>query len=346
MPNSVSFVSRLPVGRLAMMVALAALIGFSGVAAAQDEPQPYTPGNDLSELTGSVIGDGSSTVGPMTEAVAEEFALMVADEGGDVLIENSISGTGGGFERFCAGETDVQNASRPISESEIANCEEAGVEYFLYEVAFDGIAIVVNSENDFVECLTVEQLNLMWRAEEPATTWDQIDESFPAESIELYGPGTDSGTFDYFTGVINGDEGVSNTDYFPSEDDNQLVQGVAGDQYALGYFGLAYYENNADVLNLVAVDGGNGCVTPTAETVGDGTYSPLSRPLFIYVNAESLTRPEVQEFMRFYLAEAYWLAGDVGYVAAPTQTYIEYQASLEAAIAGEGTPDSSADTGA
>lgn len=335
MQNALSFASRWSLGRLAVVAALAAIVGFSGVAAAQDAtPVPYTPGNDLSALTGNVIGDGSSTVGPMTEAVAEEFAILLGEEGGDVQIENSISGTGGGFERFCAGETDIQNASREISESEIANCEAAGVEYHLFEVAYDGIAVVVNSENDFVECLTVEQLNLMWRPDETATTWDQIDASFPAETIALYGPGTDSGTFDYFTGAINGEEGVSTTNYFPSEDDNQLVQGVAGDQFALGYFGLAYYENNADVLNLVAVDNGNGCVAPTTESVGDGSYAPLSRPLFIYVNAESLTRPEVQEFMRFYLAEAGELAGDVGYVASPVQTYLDYQAELEALIAG------------
>jgi phosphate transport system substrate-binding protein len=325
--------------------AIAFTISASGLAGAQDAtPMPYEPGNDLGSLEGSVIADGSSTVGPMTEAVAEEFGIMLGDEGGgDVQVEVSISGTGGGFERFCNGETDLQNASRAIGEDEIAACEENGVSYFEFEVAYDGLAVVVNPANDFVECLTVEQLNMMWKPEDAATMWNEIDPSFPEEPIVLYGPGTDSGTFDYFTSVINGEEGVSTTNYSPSEDDNQLVLGVAGDENALGYFGLAYYENNADQLKLVSIDGGNGCVEPSAETVGDGTYAPLSRPLYVYVNAESLTRPEVQEFMRFYLANAALLATDVGYVPSPAQTYLEDQAKLEAAIAGEAAPDGPAE---
>ncbi len=330
--------------RMAAGLTMAAALGMTGIVSAQDvTPVPYTPGNDLSSLSGTIVSDGSSTVGPLTEAVAEEFSIMLGEEGGgDVQIEVSISGTGGGFERFCAGETDLQNASRGISESEIENCAASGVDYYSFEVAYDGIAVVVNPANDFASCLTVEQLNLMWRAEEPATNWNQIDPSFPDAKIVLYGPGTDSGTFDYFTSAINGEEGVSTTEYFPSEDDNQLVLGVAGDVNALGYFGLAYYENNADKLNLLAIDGGNGCVAPSPETVGDGSYTPLSRPLFVYVNAASIERPEIQEFVRFYLAEASFLSGDVGYVSSPAQTYLEDQERLEAAIAGTGTPDSAA----
>ncbi|MGE3797834.1 MAG: PstS family phosphate ABC transporter substrate-binding protein [Thermomicrobiales bacterium] len=332
----------------ATVLAIAVMIGLAGVATAQDAtPLPYTPGNDLATLSGTIVADGSSTVGPMTEAVAEEFAIMLDEEGGgDVQSEISVSGTGGGFERFCAGETDLQNASRAISEEEAALCTESGVEFYEFEIAYDGMAVVVNTSNDFVDCLTVEQLHQMWRPDEPATNWNQIDSSFPDSEIRLYGPGTDSGTFDYFTNVVNGDEGVSTTNYFPSEDDNQLVQGVSGDENALGYFGLAYYENNADSLKLVGVDGGNGCVLPSAETVGDGSYTPLSRPLFIYVNAESLDRTEVQEFVRFYLANASFLAGDVGYVASPAETYLADQEKLEAAIAGTGAPDSAADAGA
>ncbi|CAN5723956.1 PstS family phosphate ABC transporter substrate-binding protein [soil metagenome] len=330
-----------PLGGLVAAMVFAMTLFFSGMAGAQDAtPLPYEAGNDLASLSGSIVSDGSSTVGPMTEAVAEEFGIMMGEAGGgDVQIEVSISGTGGGFERFCTGGTDLQNASRAISEDEIAVCEENGVEYFEFEVAYDGMAVVVNPENDFVECLTVEQLNLMWKPEDNATMWNEIDPSFPEEPIVLYGPGTDSGTFDYFTDVINGEEGVSTTDYFPSEDDNQLVQGVAGDANALGYFGLAYYENNADQLKLVTVDAGDGCVSPSAETVGDGTYTPLSRPLFVYLNAESLTRSEVQEFTRFYLANASMLAADVGYVSSPAASYVEDQAKLESAIAGEATPD-------
>jgi phosphate transport system substrate-binding protein len=319
---------------------LTGLAAIGGVDAQDATPIPYEPGTDLGSLSGSVVSDGSSTVGPLTEAVAEEFGLTVADAGGDVQVEVSISGTGGGFERFCNGETDLQNASRAIGEDEIALCAENGVDYFEFEVAYDGLAVVVNPENDFVECLTIEQLNMMWKPEGAATMWNEIDPSFPEEPIVLYGPGTDSGTFDFFTDVVNGEEGVSTTDYSPSEDDNQLVLGVAGDANALGYFGLAYYENNADQLKLVAIDGGNGCVAPSAETVADGTYAPLSRPLYVYLNAESLARPEVQEFARFYLANASWLAADVGYVSSPIDTYLADQTQLEAAIAGEATPDS------
>ena len=307
------------------------------MASAQDAtPIPYEPGNDLASLGGSLVSDGSSTVGPLTEAVAEEFGIMLSEEGGsEVQVEVSISGTGSGFERFCAGETDLQNASRAISEEEIALCQQGGVYYFEFEVAFDGIAVVVNPENDFVECLTVEQLNMMWKPEGFATMWNEIDPSFPEEPIVLYGPGTDSGTFDYFTNAINGEEGASMTDYSPSEDDNQLVLGVAGDSNALGYFGLAYYENNADQLKLVAVDSGSGCVSPSAETVADGSYAPLSRPLFVYLNAESLGRPEVQEFARFWPTPL--LAADVGYVSSPVETYLEDQPSWRQRL--PATPD-------
>jgi len=327
-------------GGLAAAAVFALTLSVSGLVSAQDAtPRPYEAGKDLATLGGSVVSDGSSTVGPITEAVAEEFGIMMGEAGGgDVQVEVSISGTGGGFERFCLGETDLQNASRAIGDDEVANCEESGVEYFEFEVAYDGMAVVVNPENDFVECLTVEQLNMMWRPEDTVTMWNEIDPSFPEEPILLYGPGTDSGTFDYFTDVINGEEGVSTTDYSPSEDDNVLVQGVGGDANALGYFGLAYYENNPDAVKLVAVDAGDGCVFPSPETVGDGSYTPLSRPLYVYVNAESLTRPEIQEFMRFYLANASVLAADVGYVQSPANTYIEAQGQLELAIAGEATP--------
>jgi phosphate transport system substrate-binding protein len=257
-----------------------------------------------------------------------------------VQLEVSISGTGGGFERFCNGETDLQNASREIKEEEAAACEANGVDYYEFEVAYDGIAIVVNPENDFVDCLTVDQLKLMWQPENPATNWNQIDPSFPDQPISLYGPGTSSGTFDYFTAEIVGEEGSSTTDYLPSEDDNQLVEGVAGDANALGYFGLAYYEQNADRLKLVSVDSGNGCVEPTSDSVRDLSYSPLSRPLFVYVNAASIERPEVQEFLKFYIGTARELVADVGYVASPDQVYADDQAELQAAIDGTGTPAS------
>lgn len=325
------------VGAIVLMVS----VNLAGLVSADEAtPLPFTPPNEGTTLSGNIVSDGSSTVGPMTEAVAEEFTNWLRDERrGDVQIEVSISGTGGGFERFCAGETDLQNASRAISEQEAASCAQAGVPYYVFQVAYDGMVIVVNPKNDFVECLTVAQLNLMWRAEDPATNWNQIDASFPDMEIVLYGPGTDSGTFDYFTSVINGEAGVSTTDFSPSENDNQSVQGVAGDRNALGYFGLAYYENNADALKLVAVDGGNGCVKPDAETIGDGAYTPLSRPLYVYLNATSLLRPEIQAFMRFYLAHARLLAVDVGYIASPISTVIDDQIRLESAIDGTLPPD-------
>jgi phosphate transport system substrate-binding protein len=317
-------------------LALALIVSFGGVTAQDATPLPYEAPENAGDLSGTIVADGSSTVGPVTEAMAEEFAAIASG----VQLEVSISGTGGGFERFCNGETDLQNASREIKEAEAEACAVNGVDFYVFEVAYDGIAVVVNPENDFVDCLTVEQLKLMWQPENPATNWNQIDASFPDQSIELYGPGTSSGTFDYFTAEIVGEEGSSTTDYLPSEDDNQLVEGVAGDANALGYFGLAYYEQNADRLKLVSVDGGAGCVEPTADTVRDLSYSPLSRPLFLYVNAESIQRPEVQEFLKFYIGTAGEIVADVGYVASPDQVYADDQASLQAAIDGTGTPDS------
>jgi len=324
------------VGKVAKSVAafaFAASLMLPSVVAAQDaEIAPYVPAEGIS---GSIEADGSSTVGPVIEALAEEFAPIQSD----VRVTVNISGTGGGFTRFCNGETDIQNASREISESEIEACLASGTSYFVFEMAYDGISVVVNSENDFVTCLTVEQLGQLWAPDSTVTTWSDLNPEWPAENITLYGPGPDSGTFDYFTGAVNGEEGVSRTDYTPSEDDNVLVAGVSGDANALGYFGFAYYEQNSDALNLVAVDNGDGCVAPSSETIGDGTYAPLSRPLFIYINAASLERPEVQEFVRFSLATAASIVGEVGYVASPVEVYVEDQARLEAAIAGEATPD-------
>jgi phosphate transport system substrate-binding protein len=320
----------------AVAVAAALTISLSGAVAQDATPLPYTPSDGVGDLSGTVVADGSSTVGPITEAVAEEFASVASN----VQVEVSISGTGGGFERFCNGETDVQDASRPIKDEEAAKCAANGVDFYVFEVAYDGIAIVVNPENDFVSCLTVDQLKLMWQPENPATNWNQIDPSFPDQPISLYGPGTSSGTFDYFTGEIVGEEGSSTTNYLPSEDDNQLVEGVAGDENALGYFGLAYYEQNMDRLKLVGVDNGNGCIEPSTDTVRDLTYEPLSRPLFVYVNAASLERPDVQEFTKFYLASAIDLVADVGYVDSPIDVYVSDQTKLQAAIDGTGTPDS------
>lgn len=324
------------VGSLAASAAIVGTLALGAVVSAQDATvAPYTPGTDPATLSGKVISDGSSTVGPITLAVAEEFNKVA----GDVELTVDISGTGGGFKRFCAGETDVQNASRSIKDEEAAACAEAGVNFYEFEVAYDGLAILVNPANDFVTCITKEQLNMIWMKDSTVDSWNDVDPNWPDQPITLYGPGTDSGTYDYFTAQINGEEGVSRDDYTPSEDDNVLVQGVAGDENALAFFGLAYYEQNADSLKLLEVDGGSGCVLPTKETVQDLSYAPLSRPLYVYVKAESLTRPEVQEFMRFYLSNVQVLAEDVGYVDSPVAVYVEDQTKLEAAIAGTGTPD-------
>ncbi len=276
---------------------------------------------------GTVIeGDGSSTVFPITEAVAEEFRKEEPDI--DVVV--GISGTGGGFEKFCAGETDFSDASRPIKDEEAQVCAGAGIEYVEFEVAFDGLSVVVNPAIDFVDCLTVEELSTIWApaAQNTVTNWNQVRDGFPDHPLTLYGPGTDSGTFDYFTAEIVGEEGASRGDYTASEDDNTLVQGVAGDENALGYFGFAYYEQNQDQLKVLGVDSGSGCVAPGRDTILHGSYAPLSRPLFVYVTTEALARPEVTAFMRFYLEQGAALAAEVGYVEAPQESYDEGLAKL------------------
>lgn len=315
---------------LALAAVAASKAGGMPVRAAQ------TP--EVSGLQGEIVSDGSSTVGPLTQAVAEEFNAQAPD----VRISVDISGTGGGFKRFCAGETDISNASRPIKDEERAQCAEAGVDWYVFEVAYDGITVVTNTENTWAACLTVAQLKQLWQKENPAATWADLNPEWPAETVDLYGPGTDSGTFDFFVEAILGEDDIRE-DFTPSEDDNVLVEGVAGDANALGYFGLAYYEANQETLNAVAIDAGNGqCVTPAPETVRDGSYTPLSRPLFLYVNAAALQRPEVEAFTRFYLDNVPGLAGEVGYVASPDEAYAADKRKLEAEITGTGAPDSAA----
>ncbi len=264
--------------------------------------------------------DGSSTVFPITEAVAEEFGRAGA---GKVIV--GISGTGGGFKRFCRGETDISDASRPIKQKEIDACREGGVQYIELPVAYDGLAVVVNPKNTWVDYLTVEELKKIWEpgAQGAITKWSQVRSGFPDEDFQLFGPGTDSGTFDYFTEVINGKPGSSRGDYTASEDDNVLVEGVASSSGGLGYFGLAYYEENMERVKAVPVKGkGANAVTPSKDTVLNGTYAPLSRPLFIYVNKDSLrTKPAVKSFVQYYLQNAPMLAEEVGYVPLPQSEY-------------------------
>ena len=245
--------------------------------------------------SGVITADGSSTVGPFVTKAAEDFK---AEQDVDVTV--GISGTGGGFERFCAGETDLSNASRRIDDDEAAACEEAGVQYVEFRVATDALTNVVNSANDWVTCLTVDQLRTIWEPGSKVTNWNQVDTSFPDVALRLYGPGTDSGTFDYFTDVINGEEGASRTDYSPTENDNVIVQGVSGERGGLGYFGFSYFEQNQDTLKALEVDGGDGCVAPGVEAAQNGTYAPLSRPLFVYVKQSSFDEnKDVRDFVRF-----------------------------------------------
>jgi phosphate transport system substrate-binding protein len=261
--------------------------------------------------------DGSSTVFPITEAVAEEFQGQYPD----VRVTVGISGTGGGFKKFTVGETDINDASRLIKGSEESLAEENGIGFIELPVAFDGLSVVVNPSNTFVDYLTVEELRRIWEPGSAVTRWSEVRDGFPDEPIVLYAPGTDSGTFDYFTEAINGDGGAVRQDFTASEDDNVLVQGVAGDPNALAFFGYAYYSENTDQLKVVPVDPGDGAVAPSEQTINDGSYRPLSRPIFIYVSTVAAERPEVQAFVRFYLENAASLAGEVGYVALPTDAY-------------------------
>ncbi|MCZ3385603.1 MAG: PstS family phosphate ABC transporter substrate-binding protein [Actinomycetia bacterium] len=244
-----------------------------------------TTDDTASGLSGSVLIDGSSTVGPMAEVANELFG----ESNPDVKVTVGESGTGGGFEKFCAGETDISTASRPIEEDEAAICEENGITFQELVIANDALTLVINPDNDWATCLTVEQLKTIWepKAEGTITNWNQVDPSFPNEELTLFGAGTDSGTFDYFTDAINGEEGASRTDYSPTENDNNTVTGVKGSVGGLGYFGYSYYEQNSDSLTAVQVDNGDGCVAPSPETVADGTYQPLSRELYMYPSIES-----------------------------------------------------------
>ncbi len=264
--------------------------------------------------------DGSSTVFPITEAVAEEFQMA---KKGKIRVTVGISGTGGGFKKFCRGEIDIGGASRPIEQSEIDACRKAGIQFVELPVAFDAITVVINPSNRWASTTTVTDLKKMWEpsAQGKVTTWNQIRSDWPKEPIKLFGPGADSGTFEYFTEAIVGKAKASRGDFTASEDDNVLVQGVATDKNALGYFGFAYYAENQKRLKAVAIDGGKGGVLPSSKTVEDGTYQPLSRPIFIYVSKNSMGKPEIKEFVEFYLTQAPPLVKEVKYVPLPAKAY-------------------------
>ena len=324
--------------KLSVAVAAALFVAACGGSTA-------SPSASAAALTGDISIDGSSTVYPITEAVAEEF--QNANSGVQVTV--AFSGTGGGFKKFCAGEMDANNASRPIKTSdkpgddgvagtaddvlsEATICKNAGIEYIELKVALDALAVVVSKENTFVDCLTTDELKSIWDLGSVVETWADVRAGWPAEKIDLYGPGADSGTFDYFTEVINGEAKRSRSDYTASEDDNTLVTGISGSQYAMGYFGLAYVTENADKVRAVEVDGGKGCTAPSAEGANDGTYAPLGRPLFVYASVPALARPEVAAFFRFFLENTNELSTEVGYIGLNDADLAAAKATLEAAI--------------
>jgi len=293
------------------VIASASVLAF-GVAACGSSDDDTTGGSGGGDLSGTIRIDGSSTVAPLTEAVAEQFQA----ENSGVKVTVGTSGTGGGFEKFCAGETAISDASREIEPDEVAACKRDGVTYEAVRVATDALTVVVNPENP-VNCLTVDQLGAIWGPDSKISNWDQIPglrENF-SEELQLFGPGTDSGTFDYFTESINGEEGVSRKDYNNvGEDDNATVTGVKGAPGGMGYFGFSYYEENQGSLKALEIDNGDGCVAPSAETAQDNTYVPLSRPLFIYPSGAALKKPEVKAFVDYYLDNVNSIAESVGFI--------------------------------
>jgi phosphate transport system substrate-binding protein len=282
-----------------------------------------------SDLSGRIEADGSSTVGPFTTAAAERFQRQHPG----VQITVGVSGTGGGFERFCRDETDLSNASRPVKDEETNVCDQKGIEFVEFQVANDALTVVVNRQNDWVDCLTVDELKRIWAPGSKVSNWNQVRSSFPDERLVLAGPGTDSGTFDYFTEAIVGEEGASRSDYTASENDNVIVQAVAGEKGGLGYFGFSYFEENEARLKALAVDEGEGCVAPSVATAQDGTYAPLSRPLFIYAKTDSLQRREVNAFVSYILDNATEIAEAARFVPLTDQQREKAKSTLEEATA-------------
>lgn len=300
-------------------------VGLFAAACGGDGGAAGGGGSGEDGLRGTITIDGSSTVAPVSEAIAEEFRI---DEPG-VNVSVGTSGTGGGFKKFCNDEIEIADASRPIKAEEIAECEANGVDFTEFRVGLDGLAIVTSAENEFLECLSFEQLATIFE-EGGASTWDQVDPKFPKEKLAIFAPGTDSGTYDFFLEEVLGEDGKPRADYTASENDNTIVQGIEGEENSWGFFGFAYFQENAEGLKDVKVseEAGGECVEPTVETIESGDY-PLSRPLFIYVTNDALEREEVKEFVRFYLEETPGLIEEVGYVAAPEKDYEDGLAELD-----------------
>jgi phosphate transport system substrate-binding protein len=316
--------------KMMLLLGLIALLAGCGGGRGGDDASGTTTAatGGSSDLSGRIEADGSSTVGPYTTAAAERFQ----QQNPDVQITVGVSGTGGGFERFCRGETDLSNASRPIKDEEAAICRDKGIDYVEFQVANDALTVVVNKDNDWVTCLTTEQLAKIWGPDSKVKNWNEVDSSFPDQKLSLFGPGTDSGTFDYFTGEINGEEGASRSDYAASEDDNNTVTGVSGEKGGLGYFGFSYFEENQDKLKAVEIDGGDGCVAPSVATAQDGTYKPLSRPLYIYVKKDALKRPEVDAFLHYILENETAIAEAAQFVPLTDEQLTKAKVDLESAL--------------
>jgi phosphate transport system substrate-binding protein len=302
---------------------LAAALALAGCGGQGDDSSGGSSTGSTQNLSGSVKIDGSSTVEPLSSAAAELFN----EDQPDVHVTVAASGTGGGFEAFCAGKTDISDASRPIEGSEAAICKKAGIDYTSLHIATDALTVVTNPDVG-VDCLTTEQLKKIWEpaAQDKITNWNQVDPSFPDLQLKLFGPGTDSGTFDYFTDVINGEEDSSRTDYQATEDDNVTVQGVSGTDGAMGYFGYSYYEENTDKLTALSIDSGNGCVAPSKETAQDGAYSPLSRPLFMYVADKAYAdSPAVKGYVDFYIDQLPMISEAAKFIPLNDKQYAETQ---------------------
>ena len=311
------------------LVAGAAVAACSSSGTASGAPNGTVAGaSGTASLTGKVTIDGSSTVYPITEAVAEEF--QKANQ--NVKVTVAFAGTGGGFKKFCNGETDLNDASRPIKDEEKAACTAKAIDYAELQVAIDGLSVLVNPQNTWVDCLKTSELKKIWDQGSTVKTWADVRAGWPAEPIKLFGPGADSGTFDYFTEVINGKAKQSRSDYTPSEDDNALVTGVAGDQDALGYFGFAYLEENLDKIKPVAIDSGGGCIEPSADNVNGGKYTPLARPLFIYPSVAALKRPEFAAFVQYYLDNVNTYVDETGYIEALPDVLAKSKTDLAAAL--------------
>ncbi|MCX7708923.1 MAG: PstS family phosphate ABC transporter substrate-binding protein [Clostridia bacterium] len=287
-----------------------------------EAPKAEEPKKDEKKLSGKIVIDGSSTVYPISAAIAEEFKKAQ----GGVEVSVALSGTGGGMKKFAAGEIDICDASRPIKKEEAEKAKANGIDFVEFTVAYDGISVVVNKDSK-IDSITTAELKKIWEKDSKVKKWNEVNPAWPDSEIKLYGPGTDSGTFEFFTEAINHKAKESRTDYTPSEDDNVLVQGIAGDKSAMGYFGYAYYEENKDKLKLLKIDGGKGAIAPSFDSIKDGSYAPLSRPLFIYVSTKAMEQPHVKEFVKFYLTKASEIVKDVKYV--PLSDYSKELAKIK-----------------